>query len=104
MRMSLPPSGGLGASPSRRTDSSPKRSKSTAFMTGELKAASGERGTLALVACCMSLRNQCIVPRVSRDFVISCRGLKKYFPDVKAVDGLDLFVERGECFGLLGPN
>src|SRR3954465_5098822 len=36
--------------------------------------------------------------------VISCRNLRKYFPDVKAVDGLDLSVESGECFGLLGPN
>ena len=35
---------------------------------------------------------------------IACRDLKKYFPDVKAVDGLDLVVQRGECFGLLGPN
>jgi ABC-2 type transport system ATP-binding protein len=35
---------------------------------------------------------------------ILCRGLKKYYPDVKAVDGLDLEVMRGECFGLLGPN
>jgi ABC-2 type transport system ATP-binding protein len=35
---------------------------------------------------------------------LSCRGLRKYYPDVKAVDGLDLWVERGECFGLLGPN
>src|SRR3982074_1948573 len=35
---------------------------------------------------------------------ISCRDLKKYYPDVKAVDGLDLFVTAGECFGLLGPN
>ena len=35
---------------------------------------------------------------------VSCRNLKKYYPDVKAVDGLDLLVERGECFGLLGPN
>jgi ABC-2 type transport system ATP-binding protein len=35
---------------------------------------------------------------------ISCRELKKYYPDVKAVDGLDLSVMRGECFGLLGPN
>lgn len=35
---------------------------------------------------------------------IACRDLRKYFPDVKAVDGLDLFVESGECFGLLGPN
>jgi ABC-2 type transport system ATP-binding protein len=31
-------------------------------------------------------------------------GLKKYFKDVRAVDGLDLEVRPGECFGLLGPN
>jgi ABC-2 type transport system ATP-binding protein len=36
--------------------------------------------------------------------VISCIGLRKHYPDVKAVDGLDLEVLRGECFGLLGPN
>jgi ABC-2 type transport system ATP-binding protein len=32
------------------------------------------------------------------------RGLKKAFADVRAVDGLDLEVRAGECFGLLGPN
>jgi ABC-2 type transport system ATP-binding protein len=32
------------------------------------------------------------------------RGLKKAFGDVQAVNGLDLEVPRGECFGLLGPN
>jgi ABC-2 type transport system ATP-binding protein len=32
------------------------------------------------------------------------RGIRKAFADVKAVDGLDLEVARGECFGLLGPN
>ena len=32
------------------------------------------------------------------------RGLRKSFEDVVAVDGLDLEVARGECFGLLGPN
>jgi len=36
--------------------------------------------------------------------VILCRGLKKHYADVKAVDGLDLSVAAGECFGLLGPN
>ncbi len=36
--------------------------------------------------------------------VIACKDLRKYYPDVKAVDGLDLSVEKGECFGLLGPN
>jgi ABC-2 type transport system ATP-binding protein len=39
------------------------------------------------------------------DLAIACRGLvKRYDPDVLAVDGLDLDVRRGECFGLLGPN
>jgi ABC-2 type transport system ATP-binding protein len=32
------------------------------------------------------------------------RGLKKAFADVHAVDGIDLEVAKGECFGLLGPN
>ena len=32
------------------------------------------------------------------------RNLHKSFKDVKAVDGLDLAVGAGECFGLLGPN
>jgi ABC-2 type transport system ATP-binding protein len=30
--------------------------------------------------------------------------LRKAYKDVVAVDGLDLEVHRGECFGLLGPN
>jgi len=35
---------------------------------------------------------------------IVCRGLVKRFGDVTAVNGLDLTVAPGECFGLLGPN
>ena len=35
---------------------------------------------------------------------LSCAGLVKRFADVTAVDGLDLQVFTGECFGLLGPN
>ncbi|HEY7114821.1 MAG TPA: ABC transporter ATP-binding protein [Thermoanaerobaculia bacterium] len=35
---------------------------------------------------------------------ILCRGLKKHFGEVRAVDGLDLEIRPGECFGLLGPN
>ncbi len=31
-------------------------------------------------------------------------GVKKRYGSVTAVDGLDLKVLRGECFGLLGPN
>ena len=33
-----------------------------------------------------------------------CNGLVKRYADVTAVDGLDLEVRAGECFGLLGPN
>jgi ABC-2 type transport system ATP-binding protein len=36
--------------------------------------------------------------------VIEVRGLVKHYDDVKAVDGIDLFVEAGEVFALLGPN
>ena len=32
------------------------------------------------------------------------RDLRKYYGDVHAVDGLDLAIAPGECFGLLGPN
>ena len=35
---------------------------------------------------------------------LSIRGLRKRFGDVVAVDGIDLTVAAGECFGLLGPN
>src|SRR5574341_2337801 len=35
---------------------------------------------------------------------ISCRGLVKRYGTVIAVDGVDLEVSAGECFGLLGPN
>jgi ABC-2 type transport system ATP-binding protein len=35
---------------------------------------------------------------------VRCRGLIKRYGDVTAIDGLDLEVYAGECFGLLGPN
>jgi ABC-2 type transport system ATP-binding protein len=38
------------------------------------------------------------------DIALRCRGLVKRYGTVTAVDGLDLEVSRGECFGLLGPN
>ena len=38
------------------------------------------------------------------DLALRVRGLRKRYPNVLAVDGLDLDVQRGEVFGLLGPN
>ncbi|MCM2254245.1 MAG: ABC transporter ATP-binding protein [Vicinamibacteria bacterium] len=35
---------------------------------------------------------------------VRCRGLVKRYGSVVAVDGLDLEVHLGECFGMLGPN
>jgi ABC-2 type transport system ATP-binding protein len=35
---------------------------------------------------------------------LQVRNLRKSYADVVAVDGLDLEVSSGECFGLLGPN
>ena len=35
---------------------------------------------------------------------VRCRGLVKRYEDVVAVNGLDVEVRTGECFGLLGPN
>ncbi|MEW6353759.1 MAG: ATP-binding cassette domain-containing protein [Pseudomonadota bacterium] len=36
--------------------------------------------------------------------VVSARGLKKFYGELAVVDGIDLDVRAGECFGLLGPN
>ncbi len=36
--------------------------------------------------------------------VLQTRGLTKHFGPVRAVDGVDLMVHRGEVFGFLGPN
>jgi ABC-2 type transport system ATP-binding protein len=41
----------------------------------------------------------------SPDVAVRCSSLRKvYDGNVLAVDGLDLEMRRGECFGLLGPN
>ena len=40
----------------------------------------------------------------SGPFVVEARGLVKRFGDDVVVDGIDLRVPRGGCFGLLGPN
>jgi ABC-2 type transport system ATP-binding protein len=41
---------------------------------------------------------------VTTSHAIVVRGLRKSYGSVVAVDGLDLDIRTGECFGLLGPN
>ena len=41
---------------------------------------------------------------MNRPSALRIQGLCKAYKDVRAVDGLDLDVAAGECFGLLGPN
>ena len=40
----------------------------------------------------------------SSTLALSVHDLRKRYDDVVAVDGLDLEIATGECFGLLGPN
>jgi ABC-2 type transport system ATP-binding protein len=41
---------------------------------------------------------------MNASLAVECRGLVKRYGPVTAVDGLDLSISPGECFGLLGPN
>ena len=55
----------------------------------------------------MSTQISAIAPEVAsaaQRVALRCAGLVKRFTDVTAVNGLDLEVFSGECFGLLGPN
>jgi ABC-2 type transport system ATP-binding protein len=36
--------------------------------------------------------------------ILEVKDLKKYYPEVRAVDGISFTIEPGICFGLLGPN
>jgi ABC-2 type transport system ATP-binding protein len=44
------------------------------------------------------------MPEAIANAALRVHGLYKSYKDVVAVDGLDLEVRVGECFGLLGPN
>ena len=43
-------------------------------------------------------------PSATTELAVSAHGLVKTFGDLRAVDGIDLEVRRGEVFGVLGPN
>jgi len=36
--------------------------------------------------------------------IVIARNLSKYYGNLKAVDGIDFEILKGECFGFLGPN
>ncbi|MGA8923554.1 MAG: ABC transporter ATP-binding protein [Candidatus Dormiibacterota bacterium] len=36
--------------------------------------------------------------------VLECRGVRRHFGEIRAVDGVSFHVEPGETYGLLGPN
>ena len=40
----------------------------------------------------------------NQGIILQIEGLRKYFGGLKAVDGVDLSVARGETVGLIGPN
>ena len=44
------------------------------------------------------------MPDLAPRAALRVRNLRKAYRDVVAVDGVDLEVRTGECFGLLGPN
>lgn len=39
-----------------------------------------------------------------KDIIVEAKMLTKRFGDLVAVDGIDFYIRRGECFGFLGPN
>jgi ABC-2 type transport system ATP-binding protein len=49
-------------------------------------------------------RDTGLVPELASKAALRLRNLRKAYKDVVAVDGIDLEVRTGECFGLLGPN
>jgi len=44
------------------------------------------------------------MPQTASQLALRIHNLRKAYKDVVAVDGLELEVRAGECFGLLGPN
>ncbi|MFI5283062.1 MAG: ABC transporter ATP-binding protein [Candidatus Dormibacterales bacterium] len=43
-------------------------------------------------------------PNAGAGHVLECRGVRRRYGDIQAVDGVSFHVEAGETYGLLGPN
>ena len=41
---------------------------------------------------------------MAAESVLECRGLRRRFGDIVAVDGVGFHIVPGETYGLLGPN
>ena len=52
----------------------------------------------------MEMKVESIIKESENEIAIEAVDIKKYFDDVKAVDGISFKIPRGECFGFLGPN
>ena len=52
----------------------------------------------------MRLSSPAVAPRRKGDFVVRSRSLTKRYGDKVAVDALDLSLERGRIYGLIGRN
>jgi ABC-2 type transport system ATP-binding protein len=52
----------------------------------------------------MTTNNSAAAQAAKNGVALRCKGLVKRYPDVVAVNGLNLEIRFGECFGLLGPN
>ncbi|KKN28735.1 hypothetical protein LCGC14_0851270 [marine sediment metagenome] len=48
--------------------------------------------------------NQIVKKKMSDNKIVVVNGLKKFFGEVKAVNGISFEINKGEVFGLLGPN
>ncbi len=61
----------------------------------------------AAVNLAMSLRDQNAQHRDAgqdEDRILECRGIERSFGGLKALKSVDIHVDRGEIFGLVGPN
>jgi len=52
----------------------------------------------------MEMKVESILKEKEDEIAIEAVDVKKYFDDVKAVDGISFKISRGVCFGFLGPN
>ena len=48
--------------------------------------------------------DQCLLGETQGEKAVVAKGLRKSFGKTRAVDSVNLIVERGEIFGILGPN